>query len=260
MEIEQNIFFDEFKNKLISLENALINIKNENYDKEDINEVFRSIHTIKGTADLLGMFDVVALTHKAEDLLEYIREDKIKIDSSICKLYIELTAFITLVVNNVSQGIFDDSVAEKLFINFEKEFNYQINVAQNAVYEYAEVKTILVIEDSALARYTIKKIGTDEEYNVLTSTDFTDGWDKIQDNAIDLLFCDFTSPTEESLLLVENIRNDYHKKDLPIVMLVSEVDKSLNVIGKQISAKAWLKKPIEENQLKVILKKLLSKK
>ena len=31
MEIEQNIFFDEFKNKLIILENSLIDVKNANY-------------------------------------------------------------------------------------------------------------------------------------------------------------------------------------------------------------------------------------
>jgi len=125
MEIEQNIFFDEFKNKLISLENSLIDVKNSNYDyqQDDISEIFRSIHTIKGTADLLGMFDVVSLTHKAEDLLQYIRDDKIRMDSEICKLYLELKNFITLVVDNVSQGIFDDSSAENLYIAFEKEFN-----------------------------------------------------------------------------------------------------------------------------------------
>jgi CheY-like chemotaxis protein len=260
MEIEQNIFFDEFKNKLISLENSLINIKNENYCKEDVNEVFRAIHTIKGTADLLGMFDVVALSHKSEDLLEYIRSDKIQFDVPICKLFIELKDFISLAVNNVSLGIFDDTSVEKLFIQFEKEFNYHINAAENAVYEYVDVKTILVVEDSALIRYLIKKVGTDEGYNVLTSNDPLDGWQKIQDNAIDLLFCDFSSPNEEALKLVNNIRVDYNKKDLPIVMLLNKDEHDYKSLGRNILAKAWLRKPIDENQLKLILKKLLSTK
>ncbi|MDC0932609.1 response regulator [Arcobacteraceae bacterium] len=260
MEIEQNIFFDEFKNKLISLENSLINIKNGNYTKEDINEVFRAIHTIKGTADLLGMFDVVALSHKAEDLLEYIRNGKIEFDAELCKLYIELKEFISLVVTNVSQGIFDDTSVEKLFIEFEKEFNYHINAAENAVYEYVEVKTILVVEDSALIRYMIKKIGTDEGYNVLTSNDPIDGWEKVQGNAIDLLFCDFSCPREEALELANNIRTDYNKKDLPIVMLLNNDDNEYKSIGRKILAKAWLRKPIDESQLKLILKKLLATK
>jgi len=259
MEIEQNIFFDEFKNKLIILENSLIDVQNGNYDQENINEIFRAIHTIKGTADLLGMFGVVSLTHKAEDLLEYIREDKIIMNNEICTLYIELKNFISLMVDNVSQGIFDDTSAEKLFIDFEKEFNYHIQAAKNAVYEYTEVKTILVIEDSALVRYMIKKIATDEGYNVLTSDNIEDGWEKIQNNAIDLLFCDFTSPYQASLDLVKRIRNDYNKKDLPLVMLLGENDKSTNQLGKSLLAKAWLGKPIVENKLKLILKKLLPK-
>jgi len=74
------------------------------------------------------------------------------------------------------------------------------------------------------------------------------------------LFCDFSDPNEDSLELVDKIRNDYNKKDLPIVMLLNKADENLNRLGKQISAKAWLKKPVEESQLKLILKKLLTTK
>jgi chemotaxis protein histidine kinase CheA len=259
MQIEQNIFFDEFKNKLIILENSLIDIKSGNYTDEDINEIFRSIHTIKGTADLLGMFDVVALTHKAEDLLQYIRENKINMNSEICKLFMELKNFIALVVENVAQGIFDDSSAENLFIIFEKEFNYYIHVAETSQYEYEEVKTILIVEDSALVRYMIKKIAVDEGYNVLTTDNPADGWLKIQEHAVDLLLCDFTLPNNASLKLVKSIRNDYNKKNLPIVMLLYNMNKEFNNLAKSISAKAWLGKPIEENKLKLILSKILQK-
>ena len=261
MEIEQNIFFDEFKNKLISLENSLIDVKNSNYDyqEDDISEIFRSIHTIKGTADLLGMFDVVSLTHKAEDLLQYIRDDKIRMDSEICKLYLELKNFITLVVDNVSQGIFDDSSAENLYIAFEKEFNRFIHIVETSIDEYELVKTILIIEDSAIVRYMIKKIAIDEGYNVLTSDNAAVGWQKIKDYAVDLLICDFSEPNEEAINLAETIRIDSATKNIPIVMLLSNIDKKMSKLGKSISAKAWLKKPIEEAKVKLVLSKLLVK-
>jgi CheY-like chemotaxis protein/HPt (histidine-containing phosphotransfer) domain-containing protein len=257
MEIEKNIFFDEFKNKLTSLENSLIDIQNGNYEKENINEIFRAIHTIKGTADLLGMFEVVALTHKAEDLLEFVREGKIRIDHKLATLFMDLKNFILHLVDNIAQGIFDDSEAEKLFIVFENEFNKFIHLAQNT--EYINVKTLLVIADSALVRYMIKKIGTDEGYNVLTSDNTEDGWVKIKNYAVDLLFCDFTLPNQTSLDLVEKIRVNYETKDLPIVMLVSKNDENINRLGRKTSAKAWLAKPIEENKLNFILKKILEK-
>jgi len=260
MEIEQNIFFDEFKNKLIILENSLIDVKNQNYNykQEEIDEIFRAIHTIKGTSDLLGMFDVVALTHKAEDLLQYVREDKIKIDADICKLYLELKNFIALVVDNVSQGIFDDSSAERLFIQFEKEFNRFIHIAETEVDEYTPVKTILVVEESAIVRYMIKKIAIDDGYNVLTSDNAEDGWQKIKDNEVDLLFCDFTEPREDAVNFAETIRVDFSTKNMPIVMLLSQSNQESNKLGRSISAKAWLKKPIDEQKVKLVLSKLLA--
>jgi len=259
MEIEQNIFFDEFKNKLIILENSLIDVKNSNYiyKQDEIAEIFRAIHTIKGTADLLGMFDVVALTHKAEDLLQYVRDDKIKIDSEICKLYIDLKNFISLVVDNVSQGIFDDSAAESLYIAFEKEFNRHINMAETSIDEYKPVKTILVIDDSAIVRYMIKKIAIDDGYNVLTSDNTEDGWQKIKNYAVDLLFCDFSEPNKDMVNLAEEIRIDGATKSIPIVMLLTNNDKTTNKLGREISAKAWLRKPIEENKVKLVLSKIL---
>lgn len=259
MEIEENIFLDEFKNKLISLENALIDIKNGDSSKEVINEIFRSVHTIKGTADLLGMFEVVALAHKAEDILQYVREDKLTIDENLYVLFIDLKNFIALLVENISQGIFDDDESENIFIEFEKEFARYIHIAENKQYEYHEVKTILVIDDAALTRYIIKKIGTEEGYNVLTSDNMKDGWIKIKNYAIDLLFCDFSLPNENAFDLVKTFQNDTLKKDLPFVMLVPNTHHEIKNLGKTISAKAWLGKPIEENKLKLILKKLLVK-
>ena len=259
MEIEQNIFFDEFNNKLIILENSLIDVKNSNYNytQDDVSEIFRAIHTIKGTADLLGMFEVVSITHKAEDLLQYIREDKIKIDVEICNLYMELKKFIALVVDNVSQGIFDDSSAERLYIVFEKEFNRYIHIVETAIDEYEPVKTILIIDDSAIVRYIIKKIALDEGYNVLTSDNIENGWQKLNEYAVDLLFCDFTEPNKNAINLAETIRIDSKNKSIPIVMLVTNIDATTNKIGKLISAKAWLRKPIEENKVKLVLSKLL---
>lgn len=258
MEIEQNIFFDEFKNKLIILENSLIDVENANYNytQDEISEIFRAIHTIKGTADLLGMFDVVSLTHRAEDLLQCIREDKIKINMEICDLYIDLKNFIVLVVDNVSEGVFDDPSVENLYIKFEKEFNRYVHMAETSIDEYLPVKTILVIDDSAIARYMIKKIAVDEGYNVLTTDNVEDGWEKIKGYAIDLLFCDFSEPNEDTIGLAETIRIDSATKNIPIVMLLDNSDVKTNKLGKDISAKAWLKKPIIENKLKLVLSKV----
>ena len=78
--MDENIFYDEFMNKLQCMENALLDVPSGTYD---IDEIFRSVHTIKGTADLLGMTDVVNITHKAENLLEDIRSGKLILDKKL---------------------------------------------------------------------------------------------------------------------------------------------------------------------------------
>jgi len=259
MEIEQNIFFDEFKNKLISLENSLIDAKSGNTESDNINEIFRAIHTIKGTADLLGMFEVVSLTHKAEDVLQFIRDGKFTLDDKLCNLLIDLKNFISVLVDNVSQGIFDDDSSENIFIEFDKEFTRYVNIAQNNQNKSEDMKTIIVIDDAALTRYMIKKIATDEGYNVLTSDNTEDGWRKIKSHKVDLLFCDFSLPNDNSSELVEMLKIDYATKNIPIVMLLSKNTQNISKLGKSFGAKAWLGKPIEGNQLKLILKKILVK-
>ncbi len=256
MEFDQNIFFDEFNNKIVSLENALIDIKSGNYSSELINEVFRDIHTIKSTSDLLGMFSLVGVTHKAEDLLDEIRNNKITMDDTICTLFIEFKDYIALSVKNISMGIFDDEVVESLTIYFEKEFSHYLQEAQNIDNIEEVKKTILIVEDSTIIRYMIKKIAIDNGYNIYIADNGDDGYKKIENHEIDLIICDLSTPNigiKEMLLKVkQNIRYD----QIPIVMLINYINNDLIEYGKSIGAKAWLSKPIKSDKLLMLLKKI----
>lgn len=262
MDIEQNIFFDEFNNKLKILEDTIVDIQAANYESGDIDELFRAIHTIKGTADLLGLFLIVSLTHKAEDLLQFVRDGKIKINEEICDLFLELKKFIVILVEDISEGSFDNSDSEKLFNQFENSLNQQINKAQNITYEENEVKTILVVDDSAMVRYLVKKVGADDGYNVLTTDNTQDAYSKIQENAVDILFCDFNPPNDEFIELIELIRTDVAYKNLPLVMLLSNnhQNEDIKKLAKQTHAKAWIGKPLDAKKLELILSKIIIKK
>jgi len=254
MDIENNIFFDEFNNKLIMLENGLIDIKNGQYDRENINEIFRSIHTIKSTADLLGMFDVVHLINRAEDLLQLVRENKIVMDQILCKFFMDMKEFISLIIGNISKGIFDDPSVEKLYIYFEKELNHLIGKIDKQ--DEHDEKTILIIDAAALVRYSFKRIALDAGYVVLTTQYIENGWDKIQDNPIDLIVCDFVEPNEKALDLAKMIQANFGTDNLPIVMMLSKIDEKTDQLKQLISATACLKKPLSEKEVLLVLKKI----
>ena len=59
------------------LETLALNNENSNcYSKESIDEIFRIVHTIKGSSAMMSYDYISMLAHSIEDLLYFIRENK----------------------------------------------------------------------------------------------------------------------------------------------------------------------------------------
>ena len=46
----------------------------ECFDEDSINEIFRTMHTIKGSSGIMMFDDITAVSHKLEDVFYYLRE------------------------------------------------------------------------------------------------------------------------------------------------------------------------------------------
>jgi two-component system chemotaxis sensor kinase CheA len=82
MDVSQylEIFIDESKEHLQSLNTCLLALENKPSDKDLINEVFRSAHTLKGMAATMGFKRMNQLTHDMENVLSEIRLGNMSID------------------------------------------------------------------------------------------------------------------------------------------------------------------------------------
>jgi chemotaxis protein histidine kinase CheA len=252
MELNQNIFYDEFSNKLASLHNALVDLQDDFNNKESVHEIFRAIHTIKGSADLLGMFEVVSITHKAEDLLQEIREDKIKVNESFISLYFELEEYLKKSIDNTVQGIYDDTSVQDLAIYLENELEKLLKEP-----ELLSKKTILVVEGQSINRYMIKKIAHDIGHDVYITDNGIDALKKMHEKKIDIVFADITLSCERCTQFLVDFKNDILYDHIPIVVLIDTLDENTKQIAKEVHAKAWLQKPIEASKLKIVLDKLV---
>lgn len=68
------------------LENAdvlLMTLESDPGNAEAINAVFRAFHTIKGVAGFLGFKSIQAFAHETENLLDLVRMEKLRLDSSL---------------------------------------------------------------------------------------------------------------------------------------------------------------------------------
>ena len=76
-------FLIETKELLEKLESDFVSLESNPEDTELINEIFRSVHTIKGGAGMVGNENLQTVAHHMEDILNKIRKGEATIDSEI---------------------------------------------------------------------------------------------------------------------------------------------------------------------------------
>ncbi len=76
-------FSNEVSELLDGLESKLLVLEKNHQDEESIAELFRVIHTIKGTATMFGFSNIGKLTHEVEDVLHLVRDDAIQVTDDV---------------------------------------------------------------------------------------------------------------------------------------------------------------------------------
>ncbi len=95
-------FFVESRELLESMEQCLLKIEQTPDDVELINAIFRTAHTIKGSAGLFGLDDIVSFTHVAESVLDCLRDGEISIDAELIALLLSAGDHIYTLVDHAA--------------------------------------------------------------------------------------------------------------------------------------------------------------
>lgn len=80
------IFLDESKENLVQLNKLLLELETDPDNRELLNEIFRIAHTIKGMSATMGFNNIATLTHNMENILDDLRNGKIRADRDIINL------------------------------------------------------------------------------------------------------------------------------------------------------------------------------
>ncbi|MCX7875662.1 MAG: chemotaxis protein CheA [Melioribacteraceae bacterium] len=76
-------FIVETKEILEKLDTDLLELEKTPEDKDLLNQIFRSFHTIKGTSGFLGLEALPEVTHKCEDILNKLRKGEATLNSDL---------------------------------------------------------------------------------------------------------------------------------------------------------------------------------
>ena len=97
-------FLIESRELLEGMESALLQTEQQAADVDTINAIFRAAHTIKGSAGLFGLDDIVAFTHVVESVLDKVRSNELELNSDLAGLFLESCDQISALVEKIGGG------------------------------------------------------------------------------------------------------------------------------------------------------------
>ena len=111
----QDAFFDEAAEHLAVVEEGLLELEQHPEDLDLLNKIFRSAHSIKGTAGMFGFNAVAQFTHKMETLLDLLRNGQKAVSPSIADLLLKSTDCLKTLIESVKTGAaVDEETARRL--------------------------------------------------------------------------------------------------------------------------------------------------
>ncbi|MEO5838342.1 MAG: chemotaxis protein CheA [Acidimicrobiales bacterium] len=97
-------FLEESRENLDQLDLGLIALEVNPADPALLAQVFRTIHTIKGTCGFLGFKSLEALSHAGENLLDALRRGELRFDASVTTSLLTLVDAIRRVLDHIEQA------------------------------------------------------------------------------------------------------------------------------------------------------------
>jgi len=107
---------------------------------------------------------------------------------------------------------------------------------------------ILIVEDDPDIQDMLDFSLTPEGYVLFTASSVKEGWEVIENKAVDLVLLDWMLPDNSGIDLLHRIRK-YHSM-LPVIMLTAKTEEEDRVLGLDVGADDYMTKPFSVRELK----------
>lgn len=88
-DLQQQAFREEAYELLTELETALLELEECPDDMEVIGQIFRAMHTIKGSGAMFGFNDISNFTHEVETVYDLVRNGQVHVNKSLVELSLQ---------------------------------------------------------------------------------------------------------------------------------------------------------------------------
>ncbi len=152
----REVFIGEAREIISTLENDLVNLEENNDDTSLINEIFRNIHTMKGSSGIVGFNQIYEFTHVLENLFEDVRASRLNVSKELIDLMLDSVDWVKFVI--FSEGEDDEKIA-----NLEESLRDRLKV-------FKEVENINSKQpEKEIEKNKETKIQTERYYRVVAN-------------------------------------------------------------------------------------------
>ncbi|MBK1690709.1 chemotaxis protein CheA [Ectothiorhodospira mobilis] len=99
-----NDFLVEASELLDGLGEQLVELERTPDDKDLLNSVFRSFHTIKGGAGFLNLENLVKICHRSEDVFNLLRQGQRQVDSNLMDIILQVLDVLNRMFDEIRSG------------------------------------------------------------------------------------------------------------------------------------------------------------
>ncbi len=97
-------FVDDCRENIIKINKLLLCLEQAPDNSEAMNDVFRSVHSIKGASNMLKFKSLAEISHKLEDALDSLRKERIAHSKTLSDLLFKGTDIISEMVELIADG------------------------------------------------------------------------------------------------------------------------------------------------------------
>lgn len=167
MDVNQylEIFLDETKEHLESLNTQILNLEQEPENADTINEIFRAAHSLKGMAGTMGYKRMQALTHDMENVFSEIRNGTMKVNSNLIDTLFQCLDALEEYTGNIQETADEGTNDNQQLIDLLNKF---LKANGKAVPEEKKSPEGEKAEDGSMEKWKEIKLGESEKV-VLTA-------------------------------------------------------------------------------------------
>jgi two-component system chemotaxis response regulator CheY len=119
------------------------------------------------------------------------------------------------------------------------------------------MKTILLVDDSALVRQQVGLALKQSGYGIIEAEDGRAGLLMLARGGISMVISDINMPRMTGFEMLEALRRNPRNAAIPVIMLTSERSPALIERAKKSGANGWITKPFDAEALLVAVAKLI---